>query len=102
MKNRTYKNWATAWLLMNENPDDLDEYLELKPQMADFHERVKLMTKTEEKVEAEAQWKRYKELEARCEKLLVAKSALERVKEACSTRTLLPRRRETWHSLSAP
>ena len=27
---RTYRNWETAWLLMNTKPDDLEEYVDLK------------------------------------------------------------------------
>ena len=57
MKNRTYQNWATAWLLMNENPEDLEEYLDLKEKMKDYT-RSSSSSKTEEKVEAEAQWRR--------------------------------------------
>ena len=52
-KNRTFKNWETAWLLMNDRPEELEEYLELRPKIANFRERVALMKKTEEKVEAE-------------------------------------------------
>ena len=69
-KNRTYKNWETAWLLMNDRPEELEEYLELRPKMGDFKERVTLMKKTEEKVQAEQQWRRYHELKLRCERLL--------------------------------
>ena len=36
---RTWRNWDTGWLLMNERPDDLDEYIMLKEEMKDFHER---------------------------------------------------------------
>jgi len=79
-KNRTYKNWETAWLLMNDRPEELEEYLELRPKMGDFKERVALMKKTEEKVQAEQQWRRYHELKLRCERLLEAREALREVK----------------------
>ena len=75
-KNRTYKNWETAWLLMNDRPEELEEYLELRPKMGDFKERVTLMKKTEEKVQAEQQWRRYHELKLRCERLLGARGPL--------------------------
>ena len=35
-KNRTFKNWETAWLLMNDRPEELEEYLELRPKIANF------------------------------------------------------------------
>lgn len=79
-KNRTYKNWETAWLLMNDRPEELEEYLELRQKMGDFKERVALMKKTEEKVQAEQQWRRYHELKLRCERLLEAREALREVK----------------------
>lgn len=79
-KNRTYKNWETAWLLMNDRPEELEEYLELRPKMGDFKERVALMKKTEEKVQAEQQWRRYHELKLRCERLLEAREALRKIK----------------------
>ena len=79
-KNRTYKNWETAWLLMNDRPEELEEYLLLRPKMKDFRERVALMKKTEEKVQAEQQWRRYHELKLRCERLLEARDALRNIK----------------------
>ena len=79
-KNRTFKNWETAWLLMNDRPEELEEYLELRPKIANFRERVALMKKTEEKVEAEQQWRRYHELKLRCERLLEAREVLRDVK----------------------
>mmetsp|Transcript_11672 Transcript_11672/g.40071 ORF Transcript_11672/g.40071 Transcript_11672/m.40071 type:complete len:670 (-) Transcript_11672:71-2080(-) len=79
-KNRTYKNWETAWLLMNDRPEELEEYLELRPKMGDFKERVTLMKKTEEKVQAEQQWRRYHELKLRCERLLEARDTLREIK----------------------
>ena len=79
-KNRTYKNWETAWLLMNDRPEELEEYLELRPKMGDFKERVTLMKKTEEKVQAEQQWRRYHELKLRCERLLEARDTLRQIK----------------------
>ena len=81
-KNRTYKNWETAWLLMNDRPEELEEYLLLRPKMKDFRERVALMENTEEKVQAEQQWRRYHELKLRCElRNLLAKGKLMMDKE---------------------
>jgi len=78
--NRTYKNWETAWLLMNDRPEELEEYLDLRPKMNDFRERVALMKKTEEKVQAEQQWSRYHELRVRCERLLEARETVKNMK----------------------
>ena len=39
VKNRTYKNWETGWLLMNDRPDDLEDYMALKPEMVDLRRR---------------------------------------------------------------
>jgi len=80
VKNRTYKNWETAWLLMNDRPEELEEFLELRPKISNFRERVALMKKTEEKVQAEQQWRRYHELKLRCERLLEAREALREIK----------------------
>ena len=44
---RTFRNWDAAWLLMNERPDDLDEYVVLKEDMKDFHDRIKFMKTVE-------------------------------------------------------
>ncbi|KAJ1455950.1 ankyrin repeat-containing domain protein [Pelagophyceae sp. CCMP2097] len=82
---RTASNWDTAWLLMNERPEELEEYLKLRPRMADFRERVALMRKTDEKVLAEQQWKRYHALRGKCERLLSARErflAFKAVKDA--------------------
>ena len=77
---RTVKNWDAAWLLMNERPDDLEEYNALKKKhkfkgdlavdketfVAYFDE----LKDPKAKVEAEVEWKRYVELNAKCERLL--------------------------------
>ena len=61
---------------------ELEEYLLLRPKMKDFRERVALMENTEEKVQAEQQWRRYHELKLRCElRNLLAKGKLMMDKE---------------------
>eukprot|EP00616_Rhizochromulina_sp_CCMP1243_P016132 CAMPEP_0118978076 /NCGR_PEP_ID=MMETSP1173-20130426/22829_1 /TAXON_ID=1034831 /ORGANISM="Rhizochromulina marina cf, Strain CCMP1243" /LENGTH=655 /DNA_ID=CAMNT_0006928241 /DNA_START=136 /DNA_END=2099 /DNA_ORIENTATION=+ len=79
---RTYRNWETAWLLMNTKPDELDEYVDLKNQMKDFETQLKFISSVEEKIELQDKWTRFHELEGRCEKLLAAQRMLARAKEA--------------------
>lgn len=77
---RILKNWENAWLLMNKRPDDLKDYLLLKEEMRDIHTRLKKM-KAPDRITAEERYRRYRELQGRCEKLLEAQVMLERCRE---------------------
>lgn len=80
-ESRIQKNWESAWLLMNERPEEFDEYLALRTNMVNFHERFALIKKPEEKATAEQDWKRFHELKPRCERLLEARGAMELVRK---------------------
>ncbi|KAJ8612453.1 hypothetical protein CTAYLR_006598 [Chrysophaeum taylorii] len=78
-KKRMHRNWETAWHLSNERPEELDEFLQLRPKMGNFRERVALMKKTEDKVKAEQEWKLYHEIKSKCERLLEARDAFREI-----------------------
>jgi len=50
---RTCRNWETVWLIMNERPEELEEYQHLKKKMKDFHEVYESIKDAKAKVEAE-------------------------------------------------
>jgi hypothetical protein len=77
---RVLKNWETGWLLLNSRPEDLKDYVRMKEEMKDLHIRLKKMNAAE-RFAAEEDYRRYRELEGRCEKLLQAKVMLERCRE---------------------
>lgn len=81
-KHKVHANWDTAWLLLNDRPEELDEYLSLRPKMDNFAERLMLIKKTDEKVAAEDEWRRFHELKGKCERLLEAREALGVVQRA--------------------
>ena len=75
-KNRLYRNFDSAWNAMNENQAELDEYLELLPQMVDMEERIKRITDAKAKVKAESDWARFQEIEPHNKRLASANEAL--------------------------
>uniref|UniRef100_A0A7S1XWC5 Tyrosine specific protein phosphatases domain-containing protein n=1 Tax=Phaeomonas parva TaxID=124430 RepID=A0A7S1XWC5_9STRA len=85
---RLSNNWERFWLTANDRPDELQEYLELKPAMENFVEIFEEVKDPKGKVQLEMDYKRFKELEDKCEKLLLveqevieAKAELERRSE---------------------
>lgn len=90
---RVLKNWETGWLLLNSRPEDLKDYLRMKEEMKDLPVRLKKMNAAE-RLAAEEDYRRYLELEGRCEKLLQAQVMLERCREQV--------RDERRHCLVAP
>jgi hypothetical protein len=83
---RSTKNWEAAWLIMNDRPDDLEEYNALKKKhklggdldkdkliFAGYYEDLK---DAKVKVEAEVEWKRFCTLNAKCERLVSMQVAL--------------------------
>ena len=78
---RTLKNWETGWLLLNSRPDDLETYLRLKGGMSDFQDRLAKVKTPEEHSELEQEYRKFKELQGRSERLLQAQKMLERVRE---------------------
>ena len=77
LKLRSFKNWESGWMLMNTKPDELEEYVELKKRMEDFHTRLKFIRTPEEKIEMEDEWNRFAALKERSERLLLARATLE-------------------------
>jgi uncharacterized protein (DUF3084 family) len=68
---------SIAWTTLNQRPDEFTEYLTLHPKMKNMEERLKQITDPKAKVKAEADFKRYKELEPVCSNLVIAYKALE-------------------------
>lgn len=75
-KCRFVQNWETAWILMNERPEILDEFLKLRPIVKNLEERMRHM-RSKEKAKAEESLNRFKELEPTCKRLLEAKAQLD-------------------------
>ena len=78
---RTLKNWETGFQLLNSRPDDLRTYIELKDGMKTFMERLAKVKTPEEHEELEAEYRKFKELQGRSERLLEAQQMLERCRE---------------------
>ena len=79
-ESRTVKNWDAAWLIMNDRPEELEEYHALKKKnkltgilakdketYSEYYEGLK---DPKFKVEAETDWKRFCTLNAKCERLI--------------------------------
>lgn len=77
---RVLRNWESAWLMLNKHPEELKDYIRLKEEMRDLHTRVKKM-KPAERLQAEEDFRRYRELQGKCERLLEAQVMLERCRE---------------------
>ena len=81
-KNRMYRNLDGAWnTFMSDHQEDFEEYKALAPNMEGMEERIKLITDAKAKIKAEADWKRFKELEPVCDKLKEVQDALENARE---------------------
>lgn len=77
------KNWETAWFVLHdEDPELFQEYATLKPMIANFTERLKLMKKTSERLQAEAQWTRYHTMKGRCERVFEAQKRCDKARKA--------------------
>jgi hypothetical protein len=83
---RTVKNWDAAWLIMNERPEELEEYLTLKKKhgfkgdlATDKEIFIKYFDDLKDpkvKVESEVEWKRFVTLNAKSERLLTMQNAV--------------------------
>lgn len=80
-KNRTYRNFDSAWNTLLDNQAELDEYIELAPRMVDMEERIKRITDAKAKVKAESDYRRFLELEPRNSKLHAAQISLASAQE---------------------
>ncbi|GMI18801.1 hypothetical protein TrLO_g11878 [Triparma laevis f. longispina] len=77
---RTVKNWDAAWLIMNDRPEELEEYHALKKKNSltgmlskdkeTYSEYYEGLKDPKMKVEAETDWKRFCTLNAKCERLI--------------------------------
>lgn len=76
--NRQFRNMDGAWTSMNQRPDEFQEYLALLPKMKNIESRIERITDSIAKVKAEADFKRFKELEPSCSRLGIAFDALEK------------------------
>jgi len=47
---RTCRNWETGWLIMNERPEEMEEFLVLRKKMKDFEEIYALIKDAKAKV----------------------------------------------------
>lgn len=81
VRNRILKSWKVSWLLMNERPELLEEYRALRPRMEDFENWYPKIEDYREKIKAENEWKRYKDLEPKSLLLVAAEEKLKRNKE---------------------
>eukprot|EP00614_Pseudopedinella_elastica_P005559 CAMPEP_0172608908 /NCGR_PEP_ID=MMETSP1068-20121228/28953_1 /TAXON_ID=35684 /ORGANISM="Pseudopedinella elastica, Strain CCMP716" /LENGTH=660 /DNA_ID=CAMNT_0013412297 /DNA_START=49 /DNA_END=2032 /DNA_ORIENTATION=+ len=78
---RTVNNWETGWMLLNSRPDDLVEYSKLKIGMKDFSERLAKVKEPEDYATMEDEYRKFKELQGRAERLLEAEKLMNRCKE---------------------
>jgi ankyrin repeat protein len=91
VESRTQKNWDAAWLLMNDRPEELSEYNELKKKnnltgnfekdKETYNEYYEGLKDARIKVEAEEEWKRFCTLKPKCERLIKMQIALHEVRE---------------------
>ncbi|GMH71338.1 hypothetical protein TrRE_jg6651 [Triparma retinervis] len=91
VESRTQKNWDAAWLLMNDRPEELSEYNELKKKnkltgnfdkdKEVYNEYYEGLKDARIKVEAEEEWKRFCQLKPKCERLIKMQIALHDVRE---------------------
>lgn len=91
---RTQRNWDAAWLLMNDRPEELEEYVDLKKRnnlTGNFEKDKDTYTEYYEglkdariKVEAETEWLRFCELKPKCERLLKMQTNLQEIRDTKS------------------
>jgi len=91
VESRTQRNWDAVWLLMNDRPEELTEYNELKKKnnlTGDFNKDKETYNEYYEglkdariKVEAEEEWKRFCTLKPKCERLIKMQIALHDIRE---------------------
>jgi hypothetical protein len=72
---------SEGWLLLNSRPDELATYQRLKSGMSDFMDRLAKARTPEEQEELEGEYRQFKELQGRCERLLEAHKMMERCRE---------------------
>lgn len=65
---RVEKNWMAAMGLINEHPQKLEEYTTLKFEMRTFEKRFARTTASVDKLELQAQWEKYCDMEPLYEK----------------------------------
>jgi hypothetical protein len=74
-KARLFRNFDNAWTAMYE--PTFEEYLELKPTMADIDEVLNNTKDPVQKTRLEVDWKRFLEIQPRCSNLEIVRDALE-------------------------
>ena len=80
-KTRLFRNLDATWNMLNQNPDDFTEYLNLIPRMKNIRERIKLMKNFKAKARAETELVRFEELKPKCLKLLSVHKGLSEARD---------------------